>query len=142
MSLTPLDESEGEPREGGRPTGDSSDEHTGFLGRVRGAIGRVFAALSGRADSREATVETGDRRSSGDPLELDGDGSSTTALDARSAERSLTWADGPEDDPRDSGETVDRPDLVASWDDRGLTLSESDASDASISSDTWTDVER
>jgi hypothetical protein len=141
MSLTPLDESE-ERREGGRPTDDRTDERTGFLQRVREAIGRVVTALSGATDSRETTLESDARRSSGTSNDRDSGDRSAAALDARTAERSLTWADDRTDDRPEPDDRTDRPELVASWDDRGLTLSEPDAGEASISSDTWTDVER
>jgi hypothetical protein len=140
MSLTPLDESEG-PRESGRPTDDRTDERPGILERVRGAIGRIVTALSGTAASRETQVGS-DARRGGSSDGRDGGDRSTTALEARTAERSLTWADDPTDDRPEPDDRVDRPELVASWDDSGLTLSEPDAGDASISSDTWTDVER
>lgn len=142
MSLTPLDESDREPREGGRPPDDRDDGRAGLLGRVRGAIARAIAALSEGTDSQEPTVETGDGRDERDALEGDSDGRSATALDARTAERSLTWADEPGDDRPESDDGVDRPELVASWDDRGLTLSEQNAAETSISSDTWVDIER
>jgi hypothetical protein len=142
MSLTPLDESEEEPREGGRPTDDRGDERPGFLQRIRGAIRRVVTTLSGATDSRETTAEpTGTRAGGGVRAGGDG-GRSETALDARTAERSLTWADDRAEDPPEAEDAVDRPELVASWDDRGLTLSEPESGGASISSDTWTDVER
>lgn len=141
MSLTPLDERE-DRREGGRPTDDGTDERTGFLQRVRGAIGRVVAALSGGTDSREIDVVSDARRSDETASDCDAGSRSTTTLDARTAERSLTWADDSTDDRPEPDDRADRPELVASWDDRGLTLSESDAGEASISSDTWTDVER
>jgi hypothetical protein len=141
MSLTPLDESE-ERREGGRPTDDRTDERTGFLERVREAFGRVVARLSGGTDSRETPTRPDARRDSGTSSHEGRGDRSATALDAQTAERSLTWADDPTDDRPEPGERDDRPDLVASWDDRGLTLSEPDAGEASISSDTWTDVER
>jgi len=140
MSLTPLDEREGN-REGGRSTDDGTDERTGFLQRVRGVIGRVVAALSGGTDSRETNVVSDARRSEETKNDRGAGGRSSTALDAHTAERSLTWADDPTDDRPEPDERTDRPELVASWDDRGLTLSESDADEASISSDTWTDVE-
>ena len=139
MSLTPLDESEEKGREGGRPTDDRTDERPGFLQRIRGAIGRVVASLSGATDSRETTVESTDTRASSGGLT---GGTSETALDARRAERSLTWADDPSDGRDERDEPDDRPGLVASWDDRGLTLSEPESGEATISSDTWTDVER
>lgn len=140
MSLTPLDESDSKPREGGRPPGDGTDDSAGFLDRVRGVIGRVVAALSGGTDSRETTVAADERRDGASTVQR-GHGDSGTALDARTAERSLTWAEDPEDD-RPGGDDVDRPELVASWDDCGLTLSEPDGEESSISSDTWMDVER
>lgn len=144
MSLTPLDESDRKPREGGPSTDDGTDEGgPGILGRVRNVLGRVAAALSGGSGQRETTIEpaetdgtSGLRRRDHAPIAQSSSGS-----DARSAERSLTWAGDRSGDPPEP-DGPDRPELVASWDDQGLTLSEAGDSSAAISSDTWTDVER
>jgi len=148
MSLTPLDESDGKPREGGPSADEESDDGSpGILGRVRAVLGRVAAALTGGSDDsepRETTIETHENDGAGGLRRRDQTpvAQSRPGSDARAAERSLTWAGGASGDPPEPDDPVDRPELVASWDDRGLTLSEAGDSSAAISSDTWTDVER
>jgi len=137
MSLTPLDESDRESREGG-PTARNSEEDGALaeaIQRVRGALGRVVTALPSRSGSRETSVEQ--REGSTVPDRPDAPGSG-----ARSAERSLTWTGNGASEPPEPADPVDRPELVASWGDDGLVLSEDGDEDAAISSDTWTDIER
>jgi hypothetical protein len=144
MSLTPLDESDRKPREGGSSADDGRDDGgLAILGRVRDALGRVAAALTG-GSTPETTVEPQDNHGTSGVRQRDRTplAQSHSGSDARAAERSLTWASDASGDPPDPGEEVDRPDLVATWDDRGLTLSEASDSGATISSDTWTDIER
>jgi len=145
MSLTPLDESDRKPREGGPSADDGRDNGgLGILGRVRDVLGRVAAALSRGSTPGDTTVEAQDgpgqsgvRQHERTPVAQSHSGS-----DARAAERSLTWAGAASGDHPEPDDQVDRPELVASWDDRGLTLSEAGDSGAAISSDTWTDIER
>ena len=142
MSLTPLDESDRKPREGGSsPDEESDDGGLGIWGRVRDALGRVAAVLSGESE-QDTTVEPAANTAASGFGERDRTpvAQSHSGSDARAAERSLTWAGG--EDPPEPDDPVDRPELVASWDDRGLTLSDAGDSSATISSDTWTDVER
>ena len=137
MSLTPLDESDKESREGG-PAARNSEEDGALaevIQRVRGALGRVVTALSSRSGSRETSVE---QREGSTVL----DGPDAPGSGARSAERSLTWAGNGASEPPEPADPVDRPELVASWGDDGLVLSEDGDEDAAISSDTWTDIER
>ena len=148
MSLTPLDESDRKPREGGPSTDDGSETGgLGILGRVRDVLGRVAAALtgsSGGSEPRETTVEARENDGTGGLGRRDHApvARSRSGSDARAAERSLTWTGNPSGDPPEPDEQVDRPELVVSWDDRGLTLSEAGDASAAISSDTWTDIER
>jgi hypothetical protein len=147
MSLTPLDESDRKHREGGRSADDGSDDGgPGILGRVRDVLGRVAAVLSGRSEPQETTTAIESHGSSspggfGEP-ERAPVARSPSGSDARAAERSLTWASPSSEGPPEPEDPVDRPELVASWDARGLTLSEQGDSGRTLSSDTWTDVER
>ena len=137
MSLTPLDESDRESREGG-PAARNSEEDGALaevIQRVRGALGRVVTALSSRSGSRETSVE---QREGSTVL----DRPDAASSGARSAERSLTWTGNGASEPPEPADPVDRPELVASWGDDGLVLSEDGDEDAAISSDTWTDIER
>ncbi|PSP49278.1 hypothetical protein BRC67_11295 [Halobacteriales archaeon QH_3_68_24] len=137
MSLTPLDESDRESREGG-PAARNSEEDGALaevIQRVRGTLGRVVTALSSRSGSRETSVE---QREGSTVL----DGPDAPGSGARSAERSLTWTGNGASEPPEPADPVDRPELVASWGDDGLVLSEDGDEDAAISSDTWTDIER
>jgi hypothetical protein len=145
MSLTPLDESDRKPREGGPSPDDGRDDsRPGILKRAWDALGRVTAAITGGSPSEETTVEPRDDRgqNGGNRRAHTPVAQSHAGSDARAAERSLTWADGAAEKPPEPEDAVDRPELVASWDDRGLTLSEAGDSGATIASDTWTDIER
>ena len=144
MSLTPLDESDRKPREGGPSADDGRDDGLGILGRVRDALGRVAAALKGESGSQDTAIESDEKTGGSELKRRDRTpvAQSHSGSDARAAERSLTWAEGASGEPPEPDDSVDRPELVASWDDRGLTLSEAGDSSATISSDTWTDIER
>jgi len=146
MSLTPLDESDRESREGGTAAqnGEEDGALAGVIQRVREGIGRVLTALSGRSGSRETDIEPRETQSL---AEQRGESAALDRADApdagaRSAERSLTWSGDGGGDPPEPADPVERPELVASWDDDGLTLSEDGDDDTAISSDTWTDIER
>jgi hypothetical protein len=146
MSLTPLDESDRKSREGGTAAQNSDEDGAlaGVMQRVRGALGRVLTALSGRSESRETSIEPRQTQSlaeqRGESAVLDM--ADTPGSGARSAERSLTWSGEGGGDPPEPADPVERPELVASWDDDGLTLSEDGDDETAISSDTWTDIER
>jgi len=145
MSLTPLDEADRKPAQGGPSADDGSDDDgPGILGRMRDVLGRVAAALSGGSPSGNTTVESQDNAGSSRTRarERTPVAQSHSGSDARAAERSLTWTDSTSGGPPEPDDGVDRPELVASWDDHGLTLSEAGDSSAAISSDTWTDIER
>lgn len=151
MSLTPLDERDGHPGEDENPGVERETDRSvaeRLLGRVRSAFGRLAAAVRRPFGSSATAVERPpDRR-------LDDDRDPGATRPGRSTKRSPPVLGNDDGARRSSTATVvdvvepetgpsgDRPELVASWDDGGLTLSEPGDADARISSDTWTEMER
>lgn len=151
MSRTPLDESsaEGGNRRVSADSVDSTDSSPGargILGRVLDVCRRIGSRLFGAfapgasepdqaaRDDRaaEATVTHQIQRST--PLaDREGTGNRPVVSNSRPSDAvSLERAQSPREPPE----------LVASWGDGQLTLAEAGDPDTSISSDTWTDVDR
>lgn len=153
MSLTPLDEADGHPGEAEQPAGEDGTE-AGVVGRLanraRGALGRLVRALGRPFQSGGPVVAPPPARS----RPLDGreerrDALAATPVERPSrhaertgGERSATSTDAVTPVEADAGPPEDRPELVASWDDEGLTLAEPGDPEARLSSDTWTEMER
>lgn len=144
MSLTPLDETNGEPGDAEKPPSEreSSGSIAGsLLGRVRTVLHSVVTSFGRPFQSPDAPIDVPQRR-----LDEGDTGESTV----RPVERSCHLVES-ESVAGQSASNVfasvegepssDRPELVATWDESGLTLSEPGDSDARISSDTWTETE-
>lgn len=137
MSLTPLDESEGRTRDGdpGAQRPDPDGPLGGLWTRARSVAERVVAALRGAREPEE-TPDLPDRRS-------DAAAGSRRASKPVVKSGTESGAGGPPSKPVVADEQrAEPPELEAEWEDGDLTISEPDAEEARISSDTWTDVER
>lgn len=144
MSHTPLDESGERAPDRGQPPDEEalSADSDSLLGRVRSACRRFERAVLDVLSSdrtRSATGERHDHRSAEATVTHELESQSRGRNDDRSTRPVLSQRSGR--DRRAGERPVDRPELDAEWGDGRLTLAEPDDRDASISSDTWTDVE-
>lgn len=142
MSLTPLDESDKQAQssESADSDGKSNSLLARILGRARSLVGRVVTAF-GRLQLSDSPIEQRNRQLERTAGRKQRTTKPVTRTQSETESGGIAWSSADRTSSVEPDE-ADGPEIVATWDNTGLTLSEKGDDDAQISSDTWAEVER